>query len=241
MKFKENYAFVLIFGEKTAIENALDKVIQRVKFHGVPQEVRKVTPEGRTRYLRPMPGASRMYPETDIAPVNLQNFDVVLPKTLNQRESELPLNDEESKQMVSRNLDLRFNRLMEQIEEPKNISRVLLHTLPNLSSTGHTFVTDDDIIQVLSFVKDGKIAKEGIENALVQASMGNEIETGNENIDNEVELFIDKLIQKKMDFVNNKGMDAVGPLMGLVMSEFRGKMDGAKINALLIKRIKQEI
>ena len=241
LKCKENDAFVLIFGEKTAIENALDKVIQRVKFHGVPQEVRKVTPEGRTRYLRPMPGASRMYPETDIAPVNLQNFDVVLPKTLNQRESELPLNDEESKQMVSRNLDLRFNRLMEQIEEPKNISRVLLHTLPNLSSTGHTFVTDDDIIQVLSFVKDGKIAKEGIENALVQASMGNEIETGNENIDNEVELFIDKLIQKKMDFVNNKGMDAVGPLMGLVMSEFRGKMDGAKINALLIKRIKQEI
>ena len=71
--------------------------------------------------------------------------------------------------------------------------------------------------------------------------MGDEIETGNENIDDEVKLFIDKLIQKKMDFVNNKGMDAVGPLMGLVMSEFRGKMDGAKINALLIKRIEKEI
>ena len=44
-----------------------------------------------------------------------------------------------------------------------------------------------------------------------------------------------------MDFVKDKGMDAVGPLMGLVMSELRGKMDGAKINALLIKRIEQEI
>tara|TARA_B100001146_G_scaffold52449_1_gene45814 strand:- start:234 stop:566 length:333 start_codon:yes stop_codon:yes gene_type:complete len=110
-----------------------------------------------------------------------------------------------------------------------------------LSSTGHIFVTDDDILQVLSFVKDGKIAKEGIENALVQASMGDEIETGSDNIDDEVELLIDNLVQKKMDFVKDKGMDAVGPLMGLVMSEFRGKMDGAKINALLIKRIEQEI
>ena len=241
LKCKGDDAFVLIFGEKTTVESALDNVIQRVKFHGVPQEVRRVTPKGLTRYLRPMPGASRMYPETDIAPVNLRNFDVVLPKTLDQRESELPLNDEESKQMVARNLDLRFHRLMEQIEDPKNISRVLLHTLPNLSSTGHTFVTDDDILHVLSFVKDGKIAKEGIENALVQASMGDEIETGSDNIDDEVELLIDNLVQKKIDFVKDKGMDAVGPLMGLVMSEFRGKMDGAKINALLIKRIEQEI
>lgn len=182
-----------------------------------------------------------MYPETDIAPVNLRDFDVVLPKTLDQRESELPLNDEESRQMVARNLDLQFHRLMEHIEDPKNISRVLLHTLPNLSSTGHIFVTDDDILLVLSFVKDGKIAKEGIENALVQASMGDEIETGSDNIDDEVELLIDNLVQKKMDFVKDKGMDAVGPLMGLVMSEFRGKMDGAKINALLIKRIEKEI
>jgi Glu-tRNA(Gln) amidotransferase subunit E-like FAD-binding protein len=41
--------------------------------------------------------------------------------------------------------------------------------------------------------------------------------------------------------VFDNGIAAVGPLMGTVMSEFRGKMDGAKINALLIKGIEQEI
>jgi glutamyl-tRNA(Gln) amidotransferase subunit E len=241
LKCKEDDAFVLIFGEKAIVKSVLDKVTQRVEFYGVPQEVRKVTPKGLTRYLRPMPGASRMYPETDITPVNLQSFDVVLPKTLDQRESDLPLNDEESKQLVARNLDLRFHRLMEHIKDPKNLSRILLHTLPNLASTGHDFVTDDDVLRVLSLVKEGNIAKEGIEKALVQASAGDEIETGNDNIDDEVELFIDNLVQKKKDFVKDKGMATVGPLMGLVMSEFRGKMDGAKINALLIKRIQQEI
>ena len=36
-------------------------------------------------------------------------------------------------------------------------------------------------------------------------------------------------------------MEAIGPLMGPVMSKFRGEMDGAKINALLIKKIKEKI
>ena len=84
-------------------------------------------------------------------------------------------------------------------------------------------------------------AKEGIEEALIQTSKGNKIETGNDNVDSEVQLFIDRLVQKKIDFVRNRGVAAIGPLMGTVMSEFRGKMDGAKINALLIERIEKEI
>ena len=36
---------------------------------GVPSEVRKVLPDGNSSYLRPMPGASRMYPETDTLPI----------------------------------------------------------------------------------------------------------------------------------------------------------------------------
>ena len=87
-----------------------------------------------------------MYPETDIAPINLQNIKVEVPKTLNQREKELPLNAEESKQMVSRNLDSKFQKLFEQINDYKNLSRVLLHTIPNLESKGN-FVVDDDIIK----------------------------------------------------------------------------------------------
>ncbi|MEC9332985.1 MAG: Glu-tRNA(Gln) amidotransferase subunit GatE [Candidatus Thermoplasmatota archaeon] len=241
LKCGEDDAFVLIFGEEATAKKALDRVIQRVMFHGVPQEVRKVTPDGFTRYLRPMPGASRMYPETDIGPVSLHDVDVTLPKTLDQRENELPINDEESRQMVSGDLDLRFHGLMEKINDPKNISRVLLHTLPNLTSTGHNFITDEDILKVLFLVKEGKIAKEGIEDALIQTSKGNKIEIGNDNIDSEVQLFIDRLVQKKIDFVRNRGMAAIGPLMGTVMSEFRGKMDGAKINALLIERIEKEI
>ena len=90
-------------------------------------------------------------------------------------------------------------------------------------------------------VKEGKIAKEGIEDALIQANSCEDIKIRNENIEEEVVKFIDKLINEKNDFIRQRGMEAIGPLMGPVMSKFRGEMDGAKINALLIKKIKEKI
>ena len=234
-------AFILIFGEENMAKDAIQRVIERVKTTGVPKEVRRVTPENLTRYIRPMPGASRMYPETDIPPLKLKDIQVIVPKTLDEREKLLPLNDEESKQMVSRNLDQRFKSLMGHCKEPKIMSRILLHTLPNIVSKDIPLISDNEIITVLDLVNKERISKEGIEEALIQMATGQEIQLGSKNIEEEVERFIDLLIKKKKKFVKERGMSAIGPLMGPVMSEFRGKIDGAKINALLIDRIKNEI
>ena len=241
LKCKKNDAFVLIFGKQDMAKDAMNRVIERASINGVPKEVRRVTPESGTRFLRPMPGASRMYPETDIPPMTLSKIDVEIPKTLDQRETEVPLNDEESKQIVSRNLDAKFYELIGIYDNPKIISRLLLHTLPNLESEKNVIIGKETITQVLKLAKDDKIAKEGIENALLQASKGKEIELKNENIEAEVREFISNLINEKLDFVKERGMGAIGPLMGPVMSEFRGKMDGSKINELLIKEIKGKI
>jgi len=234
-------AFVLIFGKKITAEDAMNRVIERAVTGGVPKEVRRVTPEGGTIFLRPMPGASRMYPETDIPPMIINDIEVEIPKTLDQRENEMPLNNEESKQIVSSNLDEDFYNLSKTYNNPKIISRLLLHTLPNLENEGKMIIDNDSITKVLELVKNEKIAKEGIETALIQASKGEEIDIKNENIEAEVAEFINKLIVEKLEFVKERGMEAIGPLMGPVMSEFRGKMDGAKINGLLIKSIKENI
>tara|TARA_B100000029_G_scaffold126347_1_gene120006 strand:+ start:412 stop:2133 length:1722 start_codon:yes stop_codon:yes gene_type:complete len=238
---KKNDAFVLVFGKQDMVKDAMNRVKDRAMIDGVPKEVRRVTPEGGTRFLRPMPGASRMYPETDIPPMTLSKKDVKIPKTLDQREAEVPLNEEESKQIVSRNLDKKFYNLIKIYNKPKIISRLLLHTLPNLENDENMIIGDEAIIKVLKLVRDDKIAKEGIKIALIQASKGKEIELKNENIESEVREFINNLINEKIEFVKERGMGAIGPLMGSVMSEFRGKMDGSKINGLLIKEIKGKI
>ena len=62
------------------------------------------------------------------------NIKVKIPKTLDQRENEIPLNDEESKQIVSGNLDEEFYNLSKIYNNPQILSRLLLHTLPNLEN-----------------------------------------------------------------------------------------------------------
>ena len=238
LKCKENDAFILIFGEEKKVENAMNLVIERIKTKGVPAEVRKVTPENLTKYLRPMPGASRMYPETDIAPFQISGINVSKPKTLDEREKNLPLNDEESKQLVNRELDEKFNYLNDKYEIPKLISRILLHTLPQLKDEGEN-ISMGDLEKVLDLFKDGVLVKEGIPYALIQSSNNEEIKITSGDIDDEVNEFIDDLIKDKEQFIKERGMGAVGALMGPVMSEFRGKMDGGDINKILMKKIEE--
>ena len=231
-------AFILIFGKEKKTRNAMNLVIDRINIQGVPKEVRKVTPENLTRYLRPMPGASRMYPETDIAPLKVNNINVLKPETLDQREKALPLNSEESKQLVSKELDKQFKNLNQKYELPKLISRILLHMLPQLKEEGANII-NSDLEKVLDLFKEGKIVKEGISNALLQSSNNEDIQINSGNVKSEVNEFIDNLVKEKEDFIRERGMGAVGALMGPVMSEFKGKMDGGDINKLLMEKIKE--
>jgi len=235
---KKNDAFILIFGKEKMVRNAMDILIERINTVGVPKEVRKVTNENLTRYLRPMPGASRMYPETDIAPLKLNNIKISKPKTLDERENDLPLNEEESKQLVKRDLDFQFNILNKKYRVPKLISRILLHTLPQLKDEGEN-ISKYDLQKVLDLFNKGEIVKEGIPNALIQSSNNKDIEINTGNIEDDVKEFIKNLIKDKEMFIKERGMGAVGALMGPVMSEFRGKMDGGDINKLLIEKIKE--
>ncbi|MEE3081561.1 MAG: Glu-tRNA(Gln) amidotransferase subunit GatE [Candidatus Thermoplasmatota archaeon] len=234
----DNDAFILIFGKEKITEKAMEIIIERINTKGVPKEVRKVTPENLTRYMRPMPGASRMYPETDIAPFKLTNLNVRKPKTLDEREKDLPLNEEESKQLVSNDLDEQFNILNRKFDLPKLLSRILLHTLPQLKDEGET-ISNSDLEKVLILFQEGVIVKEGISKALVQSSRNEEIQVNNDNVEVELEDFIVSLVREKKEFIKERGMGAVGALMGPVMSKFRGKMDGGDINKVLMEKVKE--
>jgi glutamyl-tRNA(Gln) amidotransferase subunit E len=46
-------------------------------------------------------------------------------------------------------------------------------------------------------------------------------------------------VNAKRDFIREKGARAVGPLMGVVMKELRGKVDGKLINELVAKKVNE--
>ena len=56
-----------------------------------------------------------------------------------------------------------------------------------------------------------------------------------------VEEAVDEIIAEKIDFVNNKGLSSVGPLMGMVMSKLGGTADGKLVNTILMEKIKEII
>ncbi len=68
-------AWVIIWGDKEDMPTALETVEERCKmaFEGVPKETRKSFEDGTTIFERVLPGADRMYPDTDSAPIPLDD------------------------------------------------------------------------------------------------------------------------------------------------------------------------
>jgi glutamyl-tRNA(Gln) amidotransferase subunit E len=70
---KQGDAQLLIWGPLCDMETAIETVEERCKmaFEGVPNETRKALPDGTTLFERVLPGPDRMYPDTDSAPIPL--------------------------------------------------------------------------------------------------------------------------------------------------------------------------
>jgi len=75
LKPGENDAQLIIRGPEEDIKTALETVEERCRmaFAGVPPETRKSFENGTTTFERVLPGADRMYPDTDSAPIPLEN------------------------------------------------------------------------------------------------------------------------------------------------------------------------
>src|SRR5207247_7082620 len=86
-------------------ENALDRLkaaVDRAKeaLVGVPEETRTANPDGTTQYMRPRPGAARMYPETDVPPVQIS------PERIRQIADNLPRMPEELAKEIGSKYDV---------------------------------------------------------------------------------------------------------------------------------------
>jgi glutamyl-tRNA(Gln) amidotransferase subunit E len=92
----EEDAQLIIWGPEEDMKTALETVDERCKmaFHVVPNETRKSFENGTTIFERVLPGADRMYPDTDSAPIPLdykkiKETEKHLPKTVAERISQL--------------------------------------------------------------------------------------------------------------------------------------------------------
>ncbi|MFQ5498008.1 MAG: Glu-tRNA(Gln) amidotransferase GatDE subunit E, partial [Nitrosopumilus sp.] len=134
---------------------------------------------------------------------------------------------------------------------PTFVASVLCSTITNLERNGldSSLLKSDDIIESFQLLSEGKIAKESIEiiyenimsgksKSINEALKNASIETVDED---KVEEIIKKIIEKNQEIIKNQKERSIGPLMGIVMKELRGKVSGEIVNNLLLKNIKKKL
>lgn len=253
---KENDAFVICAAKEKKALSALEVAVERANYAliGVPEETRDPLPDGTTKYSRPLPGAARMYPETDVPPTviraqRLEHIRANLPEFPEQIEKRLidtyGINAQQAKQMVRRSHDELFSRISDEYGMASTAATMFLNTFTELEHDGLEpgSLSDFEIEGIFSRLKDNVFSKEAVPAILREMCSGTNIDKaidklGLKSVDEgEAAKVIAGIVKEREDFVRAKGMAAIGPLMGPVMGALRGKIDGKQANDLLAQEI----
>tara|TARA_B100000459_G_scaffold57032_1_gene30796 strand:+ start:67 stop:2100 length:2034 start_codon:yes stop_codon:yes gene_type:complete len=262
LSLPENDAFVLCMAPKWQAELALEAVIDRARlaFHRIPREVRNVVvrkgkPEdGTTTALRPLPGGARMYPETDIPVLEIsserwESICLNLPLSAQERQdrlSGLGLSKNQEEALLNGEID---DLLFEGIEGPLKLPAKAWASALLESGTSKP----NSLAVTVHLREEGLLTREGAE-ALLKESEEGPIETIVEFMSSEaesrgfvpadetsVEKAVEEVLTERSDFVDERGLGAIGPLMGMVMSKLGGSADGKVVSGILKQKISEVI
>lgn len=75
MKTRKGDTLLIVSGDEEHCSKTLNAIKDRINMllDGVPKETRRALDNGDSEYMRPLPGAARLYPETDILPISIEN------------------------------------------------------------------------------------------------------------------------------------------------------------------------
>ncbi|HLC93196.1 MAG TPA: Glu-tRNA(Gln) amidotransferase subunit GatE [archaeon] len=250
-------AFVMVAGQREKAGAAIKAILERAAhcFEGVPEETRGALEGGNNEYLRPLPGAARMYPETDIATMDmddetLQEISAHLPLSIEERlklYKEWGLNEKLAGEMKMSNYARFFGRMVDSGADPKKTAVFLLEAIVEARREGAAVenLGERELEEFIIAIKGGKLPKE-IQTEVIAEKCRNPAVPllhilkglGAAGTDKkEAEKIIQEVVARNSAIVKEKGMGALAPLMGDAMKELKGKISGKEISDLLKKEI----
>lgn len=220
-------------------------------FSEVPKETRKMLEDGSTAYMRPLPGAARMYPETDVFPVRVTRehyeslqIPEMIDDTIGRYIKTLGLDREVARQIAYSERREAFEDAIAEGVKPTLAERGFNSTLRELSREGVKvdLIANDDIKSVLLDISKGKVAKEALSPILATMAEGKSRIEAYDAVAPQVSreeliVIIDRIVSERVDFIKDRGHAATGPVMGVVMKEVRGSVDGKIVNEVLREAI----
>ncbi|MFZ8808474.1 MAG: Glu-tRNA(Gln) amidotransferase subunit GatE [Pyrobaculum sp.] len=226
-------SFVLLMGvEEKELEEAARIVADRLNMAllGVPEETRAANPDGTTKFLRPRPGAARMYPETDLPPIKI-TFELVkkaeevarvsLEGKLNELVS-MGLSRDLALQLIKSPHLEKFDEYVERFKSvpPQLIATILLNVARALSREG-VEVTEEKLISVFEALDRRVITKEAVEDVLRNMKPGEPAEEAARRL-GLVRLSYDEVRKMVEEVAREVGRDKA---LREVMRRFRGRVD----------------
>ena len=218
----------------------VEKEIERqLKDKPLKSEVRKVNVDNSTTFLRPMPGADRMYVETDHPPILISKDKlrrIVLPELISEKISKLEkkfnLRKNVAQEVLENNIDLENLSNKYKKLEPKLIADVILE-MPKEIKTRFNIepkIKTEFLNKVLENLNNDKIPKDAVVDVLAAYCKGETIDFSSfkKVSDKDIEIEIKKVINE------NKELNA-NAIMGIIMKKYRGKVEGKKIFGLIKK------
>jgi Glu-tRNA(Gln) amidotransferase subunit E-like FAD-binding protein len=223
------------------VENEVKRQLNELKAKvNVEPHVRKAEPDLQTSFLRAMPGAARMYPETDIA--------IIIPKAGKMEKVELiseKIDKLEKKYKLGKDMATKLGKsdkagfAMKLCDKFKNVKPAFVaetlisytpELLRNYKGTDPLLIKDSHLEEIFQALDSGKVAKKAVMDILVDISSGKGLHLEKYSMMSDAEL--DKELKEVIKENSGAPFNA---LIGRAMGKLKGKADGKKVVELLKK------
>jgi Glu-tRNA(Gln) amidotransferase subunit E-like FAD-binding protein len=185
----------------------------------VEKEVRKANENGTTSFLRPLPGASRMYPETDIPQILITNdlinkikIPELIEDRINNLEKKFDLSYELASEIIKNKIDFDFYSNKFKNIKPGLLSGIIL-----------TYQENPNLLNTLDLLNSGKITKDVFDEAIKG------------NFDSSKKISLDEVEQEAKKIIKEKQGLSTNAIMGILMGKFKGKIEGKKLIDIINK------
>ena len=250
---------IIVSGDKETSHKTLEAIVERINqlLVGVPEETRKALDDGNSEYLRPLPGAARMYPETDIPPLEItdkhtkrimSNLPETWDRMIKRFMKQYKLNEELSRQVVNSGLGSSFEDIVKLDVEPKLVATTItlgLRDLKTREAVPIENIRDEHVLGTFKAYKSGKIQKQNIIDVLrkcatnPQEDMKHVIDGFKSRFmtEDEVRTLVIETIEEKPAIMKKDRPEKI--YMGLVMAKVRGRAAGNIVMKVLQEEIKK--
>src|SRR6056297_2037525 len=252
----EDDAVAIVAADPETADLAIEAAAERAEtaFEGVPEETRGANEDGTTSYLRPLPGAARMYPETDVPPVEPDPSEVETPELLTEKveryQDAYDLGATLAEQVAYGERMPLFERAVGELgADPTLAAPTVESTVTELRRDGVPVenLTEDHFLGTLELVADGETAKGNVGEVLTALAESPDL-TPAEAVEqeglgsageDEVREAVVEVVERNEEQVQNEGMQAFSGLMGEAMGALGGKADGDTVSELLREEIQK--